>query len=35
MVLDSYLLNTQLDKVWIKGKWGNLGEGVAPSRIPL
>ena len=29
MVLDSFLLNTQYYKVWIK--WSNPGKGVAPS----
>ena len=31
-VLDAPLLNTQHYKVWMKGKWSNLGKGVAPSH---
>ena len=31
MVLDASLLNTQHYKLWIKGKVGNPGKGVAPS----
>ena len=30
MVLDASLLNTKHYKVWIKGKWSNPGNGVAP-----
>ena len=31
MVPDTSLLNTQHYKVWIKGKWSNLGKGLALS----
>ena len=31
MILDASLLNTQHDKVWIKGKWRNPGKGEALS----
>ena len=34
MVLDASLLNTQHYKVWIKGKWKNLGKRVALSPTP-
>ena len=34
MVLDATLLNTQHDKVWIKGYWSNPGKGVVPFPIP-
>ena len=34
MALDTSLLNTQQYKVWIKGKWNNLGKGVAPFHTP-
>ena len=34
MVLDISLLNTQHYKGRIKGKWSNLGKGVAPSPTP-
>ena len=30
IVLDAYLLSPQHYKVWIKGKWSNIGKGVAP-----
>ena len=30
MLLDASLLNTQHNKAWIKGKWSNVGKGVAP-----
>ena len=33
MVLDAALLITH-DEARIKGKWGNLGNGVAPSPTP-
>ena len=32
VIIDISLLNTQHKKVRIKGKWFNLGKGVAPSR---
>ena len=38
IVLDTSMLNTQHNKVRIKGKWSNLGKGVAPFlplRVPL
>ena len=31
MGLDVSFLKTQQYKVWVKGKWGNPGKGVAPS----
>ena len=34
LVLETSLLNTQYYKVWIKGKWSNLGKGVVPSSTP-
>ena len=34
MVLDAFLLDTQHYKVWIKDKWSNPGEGVAPFPRP-
>ena len=34
MVLDTFLLNTQHYKVWIKGEWSNPGKGTVPSLIP-
>ena len=34
MVLDTSLLNTQHYKIWIKGKWINIGKRVAPSHTP-
>ena len=34
MVLDASLLTTKHYNVWIKGKWNNLGKGVAPSLTP-
>ena len=34
MVLDASLLNTQHDKVQIKGKWYHPGKGVPPSSTP-
>ena len=34
MVLDASLLNTQHNKVRIKGKWSNPGKGEVPSPTP-
>ena len=34
IVLDASLLNTQHYNVWIKCKWSNSGNGVAPSPVP-
>ena len=34
MVLDASLLNTQHDKVQIKGKWSNPGKRLVPFPIP-
>ena len=34
MVLDAFLLNTQHNKVWIKGKMMNPGKGAASSSTP-
>ena len=34
IILDASLLNTQLYKEWIKGKWSNPGKGVASSATP-
>ena len=31
MVLDTFLLNNQHYKVWVKGKWNNPGKRVVPS----
>ena len=34
MVLDASLVNTQHYKIYIKGKWSNPENGVAPSPTP-